>query len=151
MSAHKDFNKPLRTSIFTTLDGNLTYPAGQTAVEVHDLKAKKANNNTNYVLISGMSSNNTSTFSGYMREMNFELTVVVKNKGSVTRDIADEIAGQILALLITDQQQTGFADTADFGYNNIQLNTDRYLEIDLADDWIITQRIMGFSITMNQK
>lgn len=143
----RDFNKPLRKAIVTLLNNNLTYNSAN--VPVFDQKVKKGADNTFYVVIANISSNNTSTIHQWGRNMLFVLDIVTKTADTVSTSIADGIAEQILQLMMPDLTSNGLSQT-NFQYINCQLDSDRYLDMQLNPTTAMVRRLLTFSITANQ-
>lgn len=143
----RDFNQPLRTALYQLLNGQLTYEA--TDVPVFDGKVKKGSDNNYYVLIGNTSSIDNSTFGNWSRKMQTIVDIVTKTTDTATTDIADNIAGQVLALLMPDPSSNGLSQ-GNFQYLNVFLVADRYLELQLNPTTIMLRRLLTISITANQ-
>lgn len=143
----RDFNKPLRKAMYELLNGNLTY--GSAIVPVYDQKVKKGEDNINYVIVAGISSNDNSTFHNWSRNMSIILDVITKTADTSNTNTADNITGQILALLMPTITNNGLVQ-ANFQYINCQLDTDRYLDLQLNPTTVMVRRLLTFSLTANQ-
>lgn len=143
----RDFNKPLRKAVYELLNTHLTY--GTDNVPVFDEKVKKSQDVSNYVIIGNISSRDDSSFHTWTRQMEFILDVVTKTGDTVSRNIADSISGQILALMMPTITGNGLSQT-NFQYINCQLATDRYLDLQLTPTMAMVRRLLTFSITVNQ-
>lgn len=143
----RDFNKPLRKAVYELLNGNLSYNGN---VPVYDQKAKKGEEPKNLVLISTISSNDSpTTFSSWGRDMDIVIDIVTLTNDSASTNIADAIAGQILALWMPTVTTNGLTQ-ANFEYLNCRLSTDRYLDAMLTQTSFKVRRLLTFSITVNQ-
>ncbi len=143
----KDFNQPLRKAIYELLNGQLSFETVE--VPVFDGKVKKGQDSNYYVLIGNTSSVDNSTFNGWSRTMTAIVDIVTKTTDTVTTDIADTIAGQILEMIMPTPQSNGLVQ-ADFQYVNVNLSNDRYLELQLNPTTIMLRRLLTFSIIVNQ-
>lgn len=143
----RDFNQPLRKAIYTLLNNQLTY--GGNPVPVFDEKVKKGQDNQFYVVIGNISSTDNSTFANWSRNVQFVLDIITKTSDTVTRKIADNIAEQILILMMPTIVDNGLSQT-NFQYINCQLDSDRYLDMQLNPTTAQVRRLLTFSITANQ-
>lgn len=142
-----DFNHPLRKSWYELLNGQLTYDGSP--VPVFDEKVKKGQDNQHYVIVGNISSSSNDKFPGWSRKLSVILDIVTKTTDAVTKNIADDIAGQIFALAMPSITIMGLTAPSGFNYVNLFLDSDRYLDLQIGTSAIV-RRILTFSITANQ-
>lgn len=145
----KDFNQPLRKAFYDLLNNQLSYNSAP--VKVFDQKVKKSQDSDIYVIIASISSTNSSTFHSWSRDMQATLDIVTKTGDTVSTKIVDNIAGQIFALTMPTVVDNGLNGlNANFQYINLQLQTDRYLDMQLSQTVTIVRRLLTFSLTATQ-
>lgn len=146
-----DINAPVRKAFYTLLNGNLTY--GGLNVPVQDEKLKDANSvYNNYVILSEQTSTPDESKQGYERNATINLDIVTKTDNSVSKKIADTIAGQILALIFpTVKAPTipahNLPTPANWQFLNVRLESgDRYLPLQESPTSFIMRRILTFGL-----
>lgn len=142
----KDINKPIRLAFFDLLNGNLNYDGEN--VPVSDEKLNETANY--YVLLTNQSSTPDETKQSFDREASITIDIVTKTPDSVTKDIADDIAHQILTLLRPTPNTHALPTPATWQFLNLRLTDDRYLPFSIGQTDSVMRRIMQFSFRVVQ-
>lgn len=115
-----EVNRLFRKAAFEALSGNLTYEGGQ--VPVYDEKLGAETNNI-YVLLQSQSTTNSNTFSSFATAGTLVIQVVHKSWDGVTKDVIENITGQILQILFPTPQSSGFVTQIGLQIINANLRT----------------------------
>lgn len=142
----KDINKPIRLAFWNLLNGNLDYEGVNVPVTDELL-----NTNSNYyVLLTNQTATPDETKTSFDAEATMTIDIVTKTGKSVTKDIADDIANQILTLLRPSPALHGLIPPPDWQFLNLRKSDDRYMPASITGTSSIVRRIMQFSFRVVQ-
>lgn len=144
-----DFHHSVRKSFFEALNGELTYDGSP--VPVHDKKQRKDSDNNYYVVLSNINSNFKDNFTRFTRDVSIVIDVITKTQNSVASAVADDIAGQILYIVIPSTTATGLTAPATLQYLNLRLSSDNSLDLTLNPSVTVVRRLLTFNLDVVQK
>ena len=116
----KNTQKPFRLAIFNALDGNLSY----NSVNVPVTDEKKILGDTSKIYVIFRRQTETPTDENdctWITQSTIDLLIVSKTFSETSKDIVNDIADDILELLLTTPQINGFTDPLGFQVQNIKL------------------------------
>lgn len=144
-----DVKLPLRTAYFQLLDGALVYNSVPVPVST-DIKKLVDSSATTYVVISSQYGSDVGTFSSFNDQEYVVIDVVCKGKTRVNKDIVDQVAGQILALVIPSPGKNGLPPQAGIQIDCVQKTIDKELDIVVNPGTTVNRRVITFSQTVTQ-
>jgi hypothetical protein len=127
----RDHNQILRTAVYQCLNGRLENKAGDD-VDIFDEKVQEKCTHE-YVLMSVQNTVPIPIFSGFMSRAFILVKIMTKEKDSVSKDIVDYIANQIVYLLKPSPTTDGLVQQAGFQINCLQIETMAYNEAQLTN------------------
>lgn len=142
----KDPGKALRQALYEALNGNLVLQSSD--VPVYDTFGSEVNQD-NFVAISNINETDNSNKSNFVTEMQVTIDVVTRPESYDGNQDAENIAGQILELLLPTPQAS-LSDTADFQFLNLQRSSSTYLS-EQTDTGYIYRKLLTLSVTVVQK
>jgi len=142
----KDPGKALRTAIYNVLNGNLMLDVS--TIPVYDTFGSEVNQD-NFVAISNINETDSSNKSNFATDMQVTLDVVTRAQSYDGNEDAENIANQILTLLLPTPQSTLTA-TADFQFLNLQRSGSNYLS-EQTDTGYVFRKLLTLSVTVVQK
>jgi hypothetical protein len=140
----KDINQPVRKAFYARLNGQLSYDGSN--VPVCDETLIESISNNNYVILGSQSDTGDSTKSSNDRHANITLDIVTKQGQSATKDIADNIADQILTLLFTTPHVHTLPVQSGFQFLNLTLQSSNDIRLSLLPAQNVYRRILTFSL-----
>lgn len=143
-----DVKQPLRMAYFDLLSGALTY--GGNPVPVSDDAKKLGDASTLYVILSSQSGADSSTFQTFDSDETIVLDIVFKSGARVNKETVDNIAGQILAILIPYPGVSGLSSPPGTQINCVRLKDDRYLTLQLNSSNSVVRRLLTISHHVRQ-
>ena len=142
----KDINKPVRLAFWNLLNGNLEYEGNNVPVS-DEILTEDANY---YVLLTNQTSTPDETKTSFDAEATMTVDIITKTYQSVTKDIADDIADQILTLLRPTPNTHALPTPANWQFLNLRKTGDQYLSLNVTPTSSIIRRVMTFSFRVVQ-
>ena len=142
-------DKALRYAYGAALSGNLTYPVGQSAVQIFDEKLEASNNI--YVLILNQNSIYAGNFMDQRWTAKIELEIVSKQQNSVSKDILDDISEQIENIIIPSAFTNGLSVDSGWQVINVSLESISYANIQQTETNSILTKTLIFNQTIIKK
>jgi hypothetical protein len=137
-----DVHKKVRKAYYEALNGQLTYDGSP--VSVWDEKAEATTNNI-YVLLSTQTATDTSTFSSFDTQTTILIDIVSKSQDRVSKDVLDEVAQQILTIILPTVTTNGLPAQSGVQILNVRKESDNYLPVQLSATGSIIRRLIRFS------
>jgi hypothetical protein len=138
-----DVKKPLRKAYYELLNGSLLYNAAGIPVSDDIKKLQDAGTNI-YVLISTQSGSDTSSMQSWDSDEDLALDIVFKASSRANRQAVDDIANQILGLLLPSPGIQALPSQTGIQINCVRLTDDRYLDMSLGNSTTMTRRRLTF-------
>ena len=142
----RDSSNNVRTIYVTALNGNLTYNGkdvpvyGQTPFRTTP---------QNYVVISAISETAANTNHNFGNEVEVVIDIFSEQYRIYENEVVDNIAGQILNILIPDPGVNGFSDTYFEVYPMARINSS-YLPLQNGDNFV-ARKLITISNLVNEK
>ena len=142
----KDCSNNVRTIYVTALNGNLTYNGkdvpvyGQTPFRTTP---------QNYVVISAISETAANTNHNFGNEVEVVIDIFSEQYRIYDNEVVDNIAGQILNILIPDPAVNGFSD-ASFEVFPMARTNSSYLPLQNGDNFV-ARKLITISNLVNEK
>ena len=143
-----DIKQPLRQAYYDLLNGVLTYNGN--AVPVVDDVKKLADLATIWVLLNNQAGSDLSTFQTFDSEETIVLDIVFKATTRANKEIVDNIAGQILPLVLPAPGISGLISGPGMQINCVKLKDDRYVPLMLNNSNSVVRRLLTFSQRVRQ-
>lgn len=142
----KDCSNNVRTAYLTKLNGNISYNGKNVPVYGDDSFATPP---SNYVVIGDISESANNTNQSFTSEVNVTIDIFSEQYMKRDNSIVDNIANQILTLLIPT---TGIADIGDtdFQIHAMSRLSSRYLAVTNGQNYI-DRKILVINNLVNQK
>lgn len=142
----KDCSNNVRTAYLTKLNGNISYNGKNVPVYGDDSFATPP---ANYIVIGDISESANNTNQSFTSEVNVTIDIFSEQYMKRDNSIVDNIANQILTLLIPT---TGIADIgdADFQIHAMSRLSSRYLAVTNGQNYI-DRKILVINNLVNQK
>ena len=142
----KDPGKALRQTIYDALSGSVTLDAS--VIPVYDTFGSEVSQD-NFISISNINETDSSNKSNFSTDMQVTIDVVTRSQSYDGNEDAENIAGQILEILLPTPQSTLTA-TADFQFLNLQRSSSNYLS-EQTETGYIFRKLLTLSVTVVQK
>lgn len=143
-----DIKQPLRKAYFDLLNAVLVYNSIPVPV-VDDIKYL-GDTSTLYVLMSNQDGVDDSTFQTFDSTETITLQIVFKATARANKEVIDNIAGQILGLVLPAPGRTGLASASGVQISCVKLKDDRYLTLSLNASNSVVRRLLTFSHHVRQ-
>lgn len=143
-----DVKQPVRRAYYDLLSGVLTYNGSPVPI-VDDVKNIN-DTSTIYVLLSNQSGVDASTFQTFDSEETIVLDIVFKATMRSNKETVDNIAGQILGLVMPAPGINGLTSGPGVQINCVKLKDDRYLTLALNNSNSVVRRLLTFSQHVRQ-
>lgn len=140
-----DTAKPVRQAFYNLLNGAITYDSFSVGVSDEKLKAGNTND-SNYVILSSQTASPDYTKTSRDEICTIVIDIITKQGNSVSKDIADSIAGQILTLVSSTPNTHNLVAPSPFQFLDLKKESDSYLPLQLSDTTSIMRRLMTFSL-----
>jgi hypothetical protein len=118
-----DVKTALRTAYYSLLNGQLTY--GSTGVPVSDTIQKLGAGASIYVLLINEGGQSDNTHQSFMMQEQMRIDIIARGT-RVSTDIVDNVAGQILALVLPSPQGNGLPVQPSISIINARVTNDNY-------------------------
>lgn len=139
-----DVKLPLRTAYYQLLNTAIIYNSIPVPVST-DVKKLTDSAATTYIIISGQSGTDISTFSNFESQEDILIDIVCKGKTRVNREIVDQIAGQILHLILPSPGKNGLPPQAGIQIDCVQKSMDKELDLVLNAGTTANRRLLTFT------
>jgi len=137
-----DVKYPLRKSYYELLNGSLLYNG--VGVPISDDLKKLQDAGTNlYVLITNQSGNDSGTMQSFDTDEDVVLDIVYK-AARANKQVVDNVAGQILALVLPSPGIAGLIAQTGIQVNCVRVTDDRNLDLTLAQASTMVRRRITF-------
>lgn len=143
-----DVKQPVRKAYYDLLNGALSY-AGNLVPVSDDIK-KMADTSTIYVILSNQTGTDSSTFQTFDSDETIVLDIVYKAGGRASKEAVDNIAGQILGLVLPAPGLTGLISGPGVQINCVKLSDDRYMTLTLNSSNSVIRRLITFKQHIRQ-
>lgn len=143
-----DVKQPLRTAYYSLLNAALTYNAQPVPVADDVLRLNDAS--TLYVLLSNQSGSDSSTFQTFDSQETLVLDIVFKAASRANKQAVDNVAGQILALLLPAPGYNNLPGQIGVQFDCVRLTDDRYLTMTLNSSNTVVRRLLTFTHHVRQ-
>lgn len=143
-----DVKQPLRKAYYDLLAGMLTY--GGNIIPVADDAKKLGDAATLYVILTNQSGADSSTFQTFDSDETIVLDIVYKSGARVNKETVDNVAAQILNLVLPAPGLTGLISGPGVQFNCVKLKDDRYLTLQLNSSNSVVRRLLTFSQHVRQ-
>lgn len=143
-----DVKQPVRKAYFDLLNGPLAF--GGSPVPVVDDVKKLGDSSTIYVLLSNQTGTDASTFQTFDSEETIILDIVYKAGARTSKEVVDNIAGQIFALVLPAPGVTGLISGPGVQINCVKKSDDRYMTLALNSSNSVVRRLITFSQHVRQ-
>lgn len=143
-----DVKQPLRTAYYSLLNGALTY--NTVNVPVVDDVLRLNDPAQVYVLLSNQSGSDSSTFQTFDSEETMTLDIVFKAGVRANKQVVDNIAGQIMALLLPAPGFNNLPPQIGVQFDCVRLNDDRYITLALNSSNTVVRRLLTFKHHIRQ-
>lgn len=146
-----DPDQALRYGVFQALDGNLTLTVDGSGsnVPVWDGKAMQQDAGI-YVILGSQTRQDKSTHNGFIWTSTFTIDIVYKAESSVSKDMLDDIGGQIETILMPDVHAVGIVAQSGYQFLNLRLQNSDFLDLTISTTKSIIRKLMTFSLTINK-
>jgi len=138
-----DVKQPLRKAYYELLNNSLVYNSANVPVS-DDLKKLQDAGVNLYVLITTQSGTDAGTMQSWDSEEDISLDIVFKAGARANKQVIDNIAGQILALVLPSPGIDGLARQTGIQVNCVRLADDRNLDMTLGTASAMTRRRLTF-------
>lgn len=140
-----DTHKALRKAYYDALNGYI-YLNG-TTVNVYDELAYGGGlaNVRNYILMSTQTASEDSTLTKFGHETTMLLDIVAKTTTAAGKNILDEIASQILSIVIPSVGQNGLAAQPFLQIALVKKESDNYFPVQTTPTGLVLRRLLRFS------
>ena len=141
-----DTSNSVRSIYVATLNGNLTYSGNNVPVygQTPFVTTPK-----NYVVIGDITEISDNTNHSFGNDVDVIIDIFSEQYRTYDNSVVDNIASQILNLLIPSPSVSGFSDTNFFVYPTARTSS-RYLPIENGDNFV-ARKIITISNLVNQK
>lgn len=143
-----DVKQPVRQAYYDLLNGALTF--GGNPVPVSDDIKKLADNSTIYVILSNQTGIDSSTFQTFDSEETIVLDIVYKAGARASKEVVDNIAGQICMLVLPAPGINGLTSAPGVQINCVKKSDDRYMTLALNSSNSVVRRLLTFSQHVRQ-
>lgn len=142
-----DTHKALRKAYYDALEGVLTVNSGQTIVHVYDELAQGIDqqNEKYYVLMTTQTATEDSTLTKFGHETTMLLDIVARTTATVGKNILDEIAAQILTIIIPAVGQNGLTPQPYLQIALVKKESDQYFPVQTSATGLVLRRLLRFS------
>lgn len=141
-----DVKRPLRKAYYELLNGNLT--SGGNAVPVGDDVVEDTADV--YVILAAQSGSDNSTFQSFDSIETIDLDIVYKGGAFVNKGVVDNVANQILQLVVPSPQVNALPAQIGVQVNCVELTGDRYLDFGLNNSDSVVRRILTYTQKVRQ-
>ncbi len=142
----KDSSNSVRTIYVNALNGNLSYNGKDVPVYGQDPFRTLPRN---YVIISSITENASNTNNSFQNIVSVDIDIFSEQYRINDPAVVDNIAGQILNILIPNPGIVGFSDTDFIVYPMARINS-VYLPLQNGDDFV-ARKIITINNLVNQK
>lgn len=143
-----DVKLPIRKAYYDLLSGALTYNTNMVPV-VDDAK-NLGDPSLTYVLLSNQTGSPDNSFQTFDSHETIVLDIVYKAGARVNKEVVDNIAGQILPLVIPGPGSTGLSPGPEIQINCVELFADTYLTLGLNSSNSVVRRLLTFKQRVRQ-
>ena len=143
-----DVKLPIRKAFYDLLSTALTY-GGNLVPVVDDMKNLGDASNP-YVLLSNQAGADASTFQTFDSTETIVLDIVNKAGSRTNKEVVDNVAGQILPLVIPAPGTNGLNPVPSVQINCVQLHADSYLTLSLNSSNSVIRRLLTFRMRARQ-
>lgn len=146
-----EVSKRLRMAIYNALNGNITVSINgiPTLIPVRDEVAFE--NENVYILIGAVSEENEDTILNFITQTTFELLIVGKTSYGVTKDVVDDIDGEISEILIPNKTSNGLGVDSALQFVSLFRDRGQHIEATQGNSTMIIQKSVTYSLKINQK
>lgn len=146
-----DPDQALRYGVFQALDGNLTLTVDGSGsnVPVWDGKAMQQDAGI-YVILGSQTRQDKSTHNGFIWTATFLVDIIYKAESSVSKDVLDDIGGQVENILMPDVHAVGIVAQSGYQFLNLRLQNSDFLDLTISTTKSIIRKLMTFSLTINK-
>lgn len=143
-----DVKLPVRKAFYDLLMGALTYNTN--LVPVVDNMKNLGDASPMYVLLSNQTGNDASTFQTFDSSETIVLDIVYKAGSRANRDAVDNVAAQILPLVLPAPGTNGLNPSPTIQLNCVQLHADGYLNLQMNSSNTVIRRLLTFRMHCRQ-
>jgi hypothetical protein len=138
----------VRTAFFQALNGLLTYSGA--VVPVSDGSQSIPATTAMYVILGNQSSAQRNTFNGWATDETIDLDIIYKTATQGSRLPLDQVANQILEILLPTINTTALPVQEGLQFLNVVLSTNRYISLALNSSNTVERRILTFKLYVAQ-
>lgn len=143
-----DVKKPVRKAYYELLNGALSY--GSANVPVSDDVKKLADTTAVYVILSNQTGADAGTMQSFDSDENIVLDIVYKGSSRVNKEIVDDVASQILNLVLPRPGEDGLPQQMGVQINCVRVSGDEYLTMSLNSSNSVVRRLLTFKQHVRQ-
>lgn len=143
-----DVKKPVRKAYYELLNGALSYNA--TNVPVSDDAKKLADTASLYVILSNQSGVDAGTMHSFDSSEDIVIDIVHKGSSRVNKEVVDNVASQILNLVLPLPSTDGLPLQMGVQINCVRLSDDRYITLALNNSNSVVRRLLTFKQRVRQ-
>lgn len=144
-----DVKLPLRKAYYQLLNGAVIYNSAAIPVS-SDMKKMADGPALTYILLSTQSGTDTSTFSSFDSQEEMLIDIVCKAKTRVDKEILDNIANQVMNLILPAPASTGLPPQVGIQISCVQKTMDKYLDFTLNPSTTVLRRLLTFTQKVRQ-
>lgn len=143
-----DVKQPVRKSYYDLLNGALSF--GGNPVPVVDDVKQLGDASMIYVIMANQTGADASTFQTFDSEETIILDIVYKAGARASKEVVDNIAGQIFGLVLPAPGVTGLVSGPGVQINCVKKSDDRYLPLTLNSSNSVVRRLLTFTQHVRQ-
>ena len=132
--AYKDAERVFRLGVYNALKNNVVYNG--TTIPVYDEFASDTAPNL-FIVLGNQYADNRSNFAKFVTGCVIVVDIVHHQNRAMTKDVVDEIAGKIKALLLPSVTTNGLTLETGFSLTNLYRETSSYLSEQNNTKWVI--------------
>lgn len=143
-----DVKLPIRKAYYDLLSGALTLNSN--LVPVVDDAKNLGDASMTYVLLSNQTGSPANTFQTFDSFETIVVDIVAKAVSRSNKEVADNVAAQIIPLVITAPGMNGLVPGPEIQINCVELYDDRYLTLALNSSNSVVRRLLTFKQRVRQ-
>ena len=144
-----DTMKPIRTAVYTALNGNITYDS--TAVPVSDEKTGYGNTANLFIVLTTQQETDESTSEAFITKSTIEIDIVHKTGSEVSKDAIDDVYQSMMQILIPSTSTIGLTVPGTFQFQNATRENSITMPMMLSETETVMVRRTRLSFTITQK
>jgi len=138
----RDTKKQLRAAVFATLDGVISVP-------VYDEKKKVTETDTLFVILSTQQETPTEENDcTWIKKSSIDLVVYQKTGSEVSKDDIDDVANEILVLLLPSVGTSGAVAPSGLQFSNAYCESNISRDLSISETESIVANVVRFSVTI---